>query len=311
MTTASNPAVAKAGGKQQTVIACNFRSASRISNEDARALTTLHEGFARNVAAALGAFLGTAVEVKLGAFEQSHFAEQVAGLPPLSYIVPYSLRSPAGTMIVECDIELVFPMVDLLLGGSGDPFNGAREMSEIEEEIMAEVFSLIVRQAETAWQMGDGSLTAGKRALPAALDQCCAPNEKVTCLTFVVTLGEIAGSIRLVLPTVFLNLLMQQIHVSKPQKRPAVRYFPRQSVRERILDCDVEVAVELPGLKIAVKDLVGLLPGSVLKLRASVRTPGMLTAGGCGIFEATPVRTGSRKAAQLGRRIATTNLERI
>jgi len=35
-----------------------------------------------------------------------------------------------------------------------------------------------------------------------------------------------------------------------------------------------------------------------------VRNPGVLVAGGHGIFEATPVRNGSRKAAHLGRRMA-------
>jgi flagellar motor switch protein FliM len=72
----------------------------------------------------------------------------------------------------------------------------------------------------------------------------------------------------------------------------------------------VQVAAELQGMRVAVKDLLALQPGSVLKLRAPVRTPGMLTAGGQGIFEATPVRNGSQKAAQLGRRIST-NWERV
>ena len=37
----------------------------------------------------------------------------------------------------------------------------------------------------------------------------------------------------------------------------------------------------------------------------------MLVAGGHGIFEATPVRNGARKAAQVGRRIAPVNLEEV
>lgn len=81
-----------------------------------------------------------------------------------------------------------------------------------------------------------------------------------------------------------------------------MRYFPAPPIRERILDCDMEVSAELPGLKVAVRDLIALQPGSVLKLRAPINTPGMLTAGGLGIFEAVPVRKGSQKAAQLGRR---------
>jgi flagellar motor switch protein FliM len=56
-----------------------------------------------------------------------------------------------------------------------------------------------------------------------------------------------------------------------------------------------------------VRDLLALQPGCVLKLRAPVRNPGMLTVGGREIFEAVPVRNGSQKAAQLGRRTQFTN----
>ena len=154
-------------------------------------------------------------------------------------------------------------------------------------------------------------MTAGKCVKPAFLDQYCSLSEKVACLKFVIQIGENAGTFQLVLPSAFLNFVLQQIKADQPQKRAAVRNFPRLGIRERILDSDVRIAVELPDLKIAVKDLLALLPGSVLKLRTSVRTPGMLIAGGHGIFEATPVRNGTQKAAQLGRRIAAANLERM
>ena len=81
-------------------------------------------------------------------------------------------------------------------------------------------------------------------------------------------------------------------------------------LRERILDCDVEVTAELPGLKVPVRDLIALQPGSVLKLHAPIRNPGMLTAGGHGLFEAAPVRIGSQRAAQLGQWVRSTDRER-
>lgn len=300
------------GDKQKEITKCNFRLAGRISNEDGRALTSIHESFARNLAIALDGFLGTGLDVKLGDLDQLVFEEHIADIPALACIVPFSMQSALGTMFVECDIELVFLMVDLLLGGAGNPSGGARDLSEIEEEIMLDVYSLILRQVESAWRLPSGSLSAGKRVKPAMLGQYCPQSEKVACLKFTVAIGESTGSFRLVLPSAFLNILLQQVKVEQPQKRAmTVRYFPRQGIRERILDSDVQVAVELPELKISVKDLLALLPGSVLKLRTPVRTPGMLIAGGQGIFEATPVRNGSRKAAQLGRRLAATNLERV
>lgn len=305
-TTAESTAGKKPAVKERTIVNCNFRSAGRLSNENARSLTAIHETFARHLASALDTYLGTGVEVKLKALDQLPMLEHITGFPTLNYIVPYSLSTMPSTMIVEFDIDLVFAMIELLLGGKGVRGAAQRDLSEIEEEIMHDLSSLVVRQAENAWHMPSLSLVANRRVKPSVLHQYCPPNEKVTLVKFSVEMAGVSGTFQLVFPTSFLNVLIQQIKMDQPQKRGSVRYFPRPSMRERILDCDVEVAAELPSLRVAVKDLIALQPGSVLKLRAPVRVPGMLTAGGHPLFEAIPVRNGSQKAAQLGRRTAPT-----
>ena len=309
--TAATQRAAQNPAKQRTVYSCNFRSAGRLSNENARSLTSIHETFARHLASALDAYLGTGLEVKLSALDQLPIKDHIATISPLAYIAPFSLSTMPSTMIVECDIDFIFPMVDLLLGGIGLPGSGPRELSEIEEEIMQDVTALMVRQAESAWHLPAMSLTGGRRIKSSLLHQYCPPNEKVTCAKFEVDISGAIGSFHLVFPTSFVNVLIQQIKLDQPQKAGSVRFFPSAPIRERILDCDIEVAAEIQGLKVAVRDLVALQPGSVLKLRAPVRTPGMLTAGGHGFFEAMPVRNGAQKAAQLGRRISSTNWERI
>ena len=297
-------------GQQKTVVKCNFRWAGRISNEHARALTTIHESFARHLTSALDALLSTELEVKLSSIDQPGLEEHVAAIPAYCCIIPFSMRSPSATVVVECGNEFVFPLVDLLLGGDGVSSDEPRELSEIEDAIMQEVFAMIVRQAEVAWGLPRGAMAPGNRIKPAGFDQICSPSEKLTCLNFALVIGSITGSFQLVVPASLLNILLQRIKLDQPRKR-TVSYFPQPDIRDRILDSDVDVTVELPGLKIAVKDLLALLPGSILKLRAPVRTPGMLVAGGYNIFEATPVRNGSRKAAQLGRRIAPANMKEI
>jgi len=300
-----------ANGKQRTIYSCNFRSAGRLSNENARSLTSIHESFARHLSIALDAYLGTSLEVKLGSLEQTAIKEHIASIPSLTYIVPFSSSSVSCAMILECDINLVFPMVDLLLGGVGGPNSGVRELSEIEEEIMQDAVTLIVRQAENAWHLPNLGLAAGRRIKSSVMQQYCPPNERLASVKFEIDIGGNAGWFQLVFPTTFLNVLLQQIKQDQPQKRGSVRFFPRPSIRERMLDCDVDLAAEVPNLRVSVKDLIALQPGSVLKLRAPVRTPGMLTAGGQAMFEAAPVRNGSQKAAQLGRRISNTNWERM
>jgi flagellar motor switch protein FliM len=302
----------KTPAKQRIVHACNFRSAGRLSNEDARSLSALHETFALHLAATLDTYLGTAVEVKLETVDQLPIKDHIADVPSLSYVVPFS----SNTLIVELDNELVFPIIELLLGGAGSAVlagsvvDGGRELSEIEEEIMLDVTTLFARQAEAVWRIPNLSLVPGARIKPTLMHHCFAASEKVAVLRFGVEVAGMTGAFKLVLPTELLNVLMTQINREEPTKDSRVRTFPAPPLRERILDCDFQVSSELLGLKVAVRDLIALQPGSVLKLRAPIRTPGTLSAGGRNLFEAVPVRNGTQRAAQLGRRIAATDWKR-
>jgi flagellar motor switch protein FliM len=297
----------KAGSKPRTVHPCDFRSAGRLSNENARSLTALHETFARRVVSALDAYLGTGLAIKLQTLDQQHIKDHIAGIPPLSYIVPFTLSTIPSTMILECDVDLVFPIIELLLGGTVTSVSSARELSEIEEEIMQDVTSLIARQAEGAWHIPHMSLVANRRIKPSLVHQYCPPNDKVIMAKFEMEIAGVTGTFQLVFPSSFVAILIAQIKLDEPQKKGGLRYFPTAGIRERILDCDVTVAAAVPRMKVAVRDLIALQPGCVLKLRAPVRTPGALTAEGMELFEAIPVRNGSQKAAQLVRRIQTTS----
>lgn len=303
MTDARRPGTRKPPEGQRQIHVCDFRSAGRLSNENARALTAMNETFARRLATALDAYLGTGLELKVKTLDQLPIKEHIASIPPLSYIVPFASSMIPSTMVMEWDIDLVFPIIELLLGGTGFSSQGARDLSEIEEEIMLDVTSLIARQAESAWRMPASSLTPNRRIKASQLNQYCPPNEKVTSVRFEVEIAGATGFFQLVYPGVFVNALIKQMKLEEPQRKGGLRYFPAPSIRERMLDCDVVLEAGVPRVKVAVRDLIALRPGSVLKLRAPVRNPGMLTVEGMEMFEAAPVRNGSQKAAQLGRRV--------
>jgi flagellar motor switch protein FliM len=82
-------------------------------------------------------------------------------------------------------------------------------------------------------------------------------------------------------------------------RRNEVHANARHRFRERVLQCDMPLSVDLAELSIPLGDVVGLEVGSVLNLRTPVQTPILLRVGGHPIFEATPVRRGEYKAAQL------------
>ncbi len=286
---------------RRSIQLCDFKSAGKLSNENARALTSLMETFGRHLADELGNSLGTALGVTLKSLDQVPVKEHVASNPVLSFMVPLTMNASQATLIADLDVNLVFPMIEVLLGGIGTPLTEPRELSEIEEEIMQGMAVMLARQAEQSWGLDFMSLVPGRRIKSSSLSQYCAVHEKLTIATFEIEIAGASERLRLLCPGTFLNVLLDRIKLDGPQKLGNVRKFPQATIRERIVDCDFEAALCLSDMKMAVRDLISLRPGALLKLRAPIRTPGRLTIEGADVAEATPVRSGSQKAAQIGR----------
>ena len=281
------------------VMPCNFRSAGRLSNDSIRHLRTMHDTFARNVSHSLDLFLGSPLEVKLLNVEQIGSRDFVAALAPGSYLVPFTLMPLQSRVIAKFDSSLLFPLLDLLLGGSGDPLDAVRELTDIDEELMRSVIELIGVQLERTWKACHVNVMPSPSIKPALVGQLFLTEERTVSLNFEITLARSKAGMRLVMPMAFCNALVRSTHPEVARILGAdAAMLP---LRERLLDCDMHVSAELTGLRISVGELIGMQPGSVLDLHTHVEAPVRLNLGNFPLFEVTPVRRGGRKTAQLGR----------
>jgi flagellar motor switch protein FliM len=288
--------------RQRTIHSCNFRYAGRLSNENARALTGLHEKFAVNVTNSLELYLGTSLRLKMVSLEQMASMDYISGRDPNNYFLPCALNVLESNFLIEMDIALIYPIIDLLLGGTGAASEDLRELTEIDEEIMQSVAALIVNQVERTWRTLNLSLTPGRCIKPGAIQQVFAVNEKLVLLMFEMTVGSTTGSFTMALPTSFVGFLLRHLKAAQSKKVSSARLLPNPSLRERILACDFALALDITQMRVQVKDLIDLKPGMILKMKSLVKDPGRLTVEDVDIFEALPVRSGTRKAAQLSSR---------
>src|SRR5271156_913381 len=89
--------------RPRTIQSCNFRYAGRLSNENARALTALHEKFALNVTNALELYLGAALRLKLLSLEQLASQDYISKIPANSYLLPCPLNVMESNFLIEMD----------------------------------------------------------------------------------------------------------------------------------------------------------------------------------------------------------------
>jgi flagellar motor switch protein FliM len=244
-------------------------------------------------------YLGATLQLKLQLLEQMAIADYVSGIASNSYLVSCALNVMENNFLIEMDNVLVFPIIDLLLGGAGTALENARELTDIDEEIMQSVTVLIVKQIERAWQTLNLSLAPGRCIKPAMIQQVFLMNEKLVVLMYEMTVGETTGSLKVVLPTSFVGFLLRHLKAAQSKKVSSFRPLRSPSLRERILDCDFVAAADITKVRVPVKDLIDLKPGMILKMMAPVKRPGRLTVEDVEIFEALPCRNGTRKAAQL------------
>ena len=289
--------------KSRAIHSCNFRYAGRLSNENARAMTALHEKFALNVTTSLELYLGTSLHLNLVSLEQMALVDYISGMASSNYLLPCALTVMESSCLLEMDTALVFPIIDLLLGGTGAASEGSRELTEIDEEIMQSVTALVIKQIESSWRTLNLSLKPGRCIKPGFIQQVFMANEKLVLLMFEMTIGETTGLFNLVLPTSFVGFLLRHLKAAQSKKSSSLRSIRNPSLRERILDCDFVVASDVTHMRVPVKDLIELRTGTILRMGTPVTSAGRLTVENVEIYEAQPVRNGTRKAAHLGPRV--------
>ncbi len=278
---------------------CNFRYAGRLSNDNARTLTSLHEKFALQTGNSMEVYLGSAMQVRFLSLEQTLCGDYAARAGAESLLLPCALGVLESSILIELESKVVFPIIDVLLGGSGTATEESRELTEIDEDIMEPVGALLVKELERAWKVLSLSLRPGRSIKAVGMAQVFPPTEKLVLLLFEMTVAGNTGGMKIVLPASFVGYLLRNLKAAQSKKVSSLRHLPNPTLRERLLDGAFLVAAEQKDIRVMVRQLVGLRPGMVLRMDAPVKSVGRLTVETVDIFDSAVVRSGRQKAVQL------------
>src|SRR5215475_13809065 len=110
----------------------DFRRPDRIAKDQLRAIHILHENFTRSLASSLSACLRAYVAVNLVSVEQLAFIEFTQALPSPTSMIVLGMKPYDGEAVLELNPSLVFPIFEMLLGGTGQSQAKVdREITEI------------------------------------------------------------------------------------------------------------------------------------------------------------------------------------
>ena len=276
----------------------NFSRAGQINNEQMRAISILNDMFARNLAHSLGVWLRGRFQVNLVSAEQMPFSEFVGRIPELSYISSVLLEPLGALSVLQLDLSLAPPIVDLLLGGHGKP-GAARELTDIEESILTSVVDVVCRELSTAWQPVGLSFRFGRRQMQTQLGRIVAVTEKTLCLSFEIRMPETGGMLNLAVPAVVSNTILRRLMGERGRSRQHPEEI-RTALRGRAGRVRFGAALQLPPVRIPARDREALAPGRIVRLGVASNASAELRVTGVPLFSARPVGYGEHRGAHLG-----------
>ncbi len=242
----------------------SFANSGQISNEQLRAISLLNDIFARNLTHNLGVWLRSRFRVNLVSAEQMPFNEFMMRIPDLAYVSSVRLEPLRALSVLQLDLSLAPPMIDLLLGGEGRA-DQVRELTDIEESILTSVAEVICRELSTAWQPVGLSFSFERRQLHTQIARIMPVSEKTLCLSFEIQMPGASGMLNLAFPAVVSNTVLRRLTGDWSHQH---RHSPetRQRMQERVRRIKVGASLQLPPVRLQGRQLESLYEVQVLRL---------------------------------------------
>ena len=297
----SEPALARREIETRAV-AYNFSSAGQISTEQLRAISMLNDLFARNLTHNLAAWLRTRFQVNLVSAEQIQFNEFLLRVPEISYVASVRLEPLGALSVLQLDLGLAPPIVDLLLGGDGKE-GPLRELTDIEESLLGSVVEIICRELTVAWQPVGLSFIFERRQMQTQAARIISVAEKTLSLSFEIRMPHGSGLLNLAFPAVVANTILRRLTTEWGRRK---RHAPDTRARMEVIARRIRFgcSLQLPSMRLETGSLDHLAAGDVLRLNASAGKLSEWRAGGELLALAVPMRREGLRAARIERVLA-------
>ncbi|HVM91877.1 MAG TPA: FliM/FliN family flagellar motor switch protein [Terriglobales bacterium] len=265
--------------------------------DQASVVTDVQDNLAKALTQSLGAYLRVSFETTSVSVTQITFREAVGHTTEGTYNL--ALKFQGTPAVIQLEQTLVFPLIDILLGGTGQGPATPRDVTEIETHVMEGIGRIICHEIATAWGLDSSDCELiGPQGL-AQMQRLLSANDRVVVSQFESKMGEATGFLRLLVPGTAFNALLRKLSTDGQTKSPRASAASTK-LGEKMLECTFRVSLGVAAIKLPVDRVLKLAPGQVCDLGVPVNQPAALIIAGRDTFDANPVRQGRKRAAHLG-----------
>jgi flagellar motor switch protein FliM len=280
----------------------DFRRLDRIGKSQLRAIHLLHDNFVRNLGSSLSAYLRSYLTVNLVSVEQLSYAEFMEGLPSPTCIVSLSLQPYEGNAVLELNPSIIFPVLEMLLGGDGKNATVVqREITEIEQNLLDGLFRVVLHDLTEAWK-GVTTIDFKIEAMEKEpqLLQIVAPNEAVVAVGVEIRTGDSTGMMNMAMPAIIIKMMRQKFEQQWSVRKAESTEIEQERMLRFLKEAAVELDGRLEGAVFSVEEFLSLEDGDLLTFDHPLERPLDFNVNGKLKFKGQLVRMGGKKAFRVG-----------
>ena len=280
----------------------DFRRPDKFSKDQLRAIQMIHEAFTRQLTTTMSTLVRSLVSAEIASVDQLAYDEFIRSLVQPTVIGVLEMYPFSGNALIEINPNLVFAIIDRMLGGRGEFSGKIRELTDIERTVVERVLMRMLELLEESW-----STVVDVRFRYESLEsnpffvQICPGTDMVLLVILKLKVGNVEGMISICIPYFLMEPIMdklssQQWFASTGRKNEeGIRNFLVKNLQA----VGVPLALELGHTVLSVADVLQLQTGDVIKLDETVGNPLEVRVGNRVKFKAVPGSVNGNYGAEI------------
>jgi flagellar motor switch protein FliM len=251
----------------------------KFSSNQLHTLRTLHDNFMRLLNNSLSVYLRTRAEASVVSIEQISYGDFIASIGLPSILSIFSMDPLPGSAMLQIDLNLVFSIIDRLLGGPGWFPQKLRDLTDIERTLMQRFLARMLNTYRETWSylltlsLKIEALDSNPQFIPRIIPL----DQTVAYVSCELKVGDVSGVMNFCLPYPVLQPLAAQLSdVQWSSSVHSTRGVTEEDIAQLTRNVErapVDVTVELGRTIVSLRDVMTLQVGDVVLFDKPITEP--------------------------------------
>ncbi|MBJ6724757.1 flagellar motor switch protein FliM [Geomesophilobacter sediminis] len=268
-------------------------------------LDIVYDSFIRYNRVTMSNRLGRMVEIKKEEARPYAFGDFLDTLPSPICLAIYKMDPLKGAALITLDSNLVFTIVDSILGGSGgsgSAVGGNRLFTSIELRLTEKIVRDALADLERAWAPLSPIVTSLLRMeVNPRLVNIVPPEYQVLSMSLRIQIEETVGNMSIAIPLMTIEPIRDKLKRGIQSDMMVVDPLWSYRLSEELIQAPLEIAVEMGSATISMAELLNLASGDTIMLESYGKNELAVKVGGVTKLMGVAGVSGGNKAVQISR----------